>query len=258
MDALQIEGRNPVYEALRSGHPLRKIQIARTARLGGTLARIVREAHARGIPVQFVDPRHLDVLSQTGAHQGVVAFAHVTPPVDLQDLLDRALAAPHPLLVLLDRIQDPHNLGAILRTAEAAGAQGAVIPKRHSVGLTPAVAKASAGAVVHLPVAVVPNLARAVQACQERGFRVLAADARGEPYDRTDLHPPVALVIGGEGSGVSRLVRERCDGLVGIPMYGRVASLNASVAAGILLYEVVRQVRARDLPSPKTPGGRSS
>jgi len=243
MDATQIEGRNPVYEALRSGLPVRKIQVARTARLGGTLARIVQEARARGIPVQFVDPRHLDAISQTGAHQGIVAFAHVIRPVELEDLLDRAASSTHPLLVLLDGIQDPHNLGAILRTAEAAGAQGAVIPKRRSAGLTPAVAKASAGAIAHLPVAVVPNLARAVQTCRERGFRVFAADVRGEPYDRTDLRPPVALVIGGEGSGVSRLVRERCDGLVGIPMYGRVASLNASVAAGILLYEVTRQAR---------------
>ncbi len=256
MDATQIEGRNPVYEALRAGHPLRKIQIARTARLSSAIIRIVQMARARGIPVQFVDPRHLDALSQTGAHQGVVAFAHVTRPVDLDDLLDRATASAHPLLVFLDGIQDPHNLGAILRTAEAAGAQGAVIPKRRSAGLTPAVAKASAGAIVHLPVAVVPNLARAVEACRERGFRVLAADVRGVPYDRADLRPPVALVIGGEGSGVSRLVRERCDGLVGIPMYGRVASLNASVAAGILLYEVVRQVRARTtslIPSNSSP-----
>ncbi|MCS7172946.1 MAG: 23S rRNA (guanosine(2251)-2'-O)-methyltransferase RlmB [Armatimonadetes bacterium] len=241
--AVQLEGRNPVLEALRAGKPLRKIQISRTARLSGSVARIVAEARSRGIPVQFVDPRHLDALSQTGTHQGVIAFAHVVPPMALEDLLDRACAQGQAFLVLLDSVQDPRNLGAILRTAEAAGAHGAVIPKHRSVGLTPAVAKASAGAVAYLPVAVVPNLPRAVEACKDWGISVVAAHLEGDPYDQVDLRPPIALVVGGEGTGVSRLVRERCDRLVCIPMYGRVSSLNASVAAGILLYEVVRSLR---------------
>ncbi len=241
--ALQLEGRNPVLEALRAGHPLRKIQVSRTARLSGTLARIVSLARAKGVPVQFVDPRHLDAISETSAHQGVIAFAHITPPVAFEDLLDRACATGRAFLLLLDSVQDPRNLGAILRTAEAAGVHGAVLPKRRSAGLTPAVAKASAGAVEHLPVAVVPNLARAVEACKARGITVVAAHMQGEPYDRADLRPPIALVIGGEGTGVSQLVRERCDRVVSIPMYGKVSSLNASVAAGILLYEVVRTLR---------------
>jgi 23S rRNA (guanosine2251-2'-O)-methyltransferase len=150
------------------------------------------------------------------------------------------------LLVLVDGVEDPRNLGAILRTAEAAGAVGAVIPTRRSAGLSPAVAKASAGAALHLPVAGVSNMARAVQQCQEAGFRVVAADPRATlGYDEADLDPPVALVVGGEERGVRRLVRERCDQVVRIPMRGKVESLNASVAAAILLYEVVRRLRAR-------------
>lgn len=241
-----VAGRNPVREALRSGQPIRKVQVSRHARLRGTLAEIVEEARRRGIPVQFVDPRHLDQLSATGAHQGVVALVAVRPLVDLEDLLERARSVPDPLLVLVDGVEDPRNLGAILRTAEAAGAVGAVIPTRRSAGLSPAVAKASAGAALHLPVAGVSNMARAVQRCQEAGFRVVAADPRATlGYDEADLDPPVALVVGGEERGVRRLVRERCDQVVRIPMRGKVESLNASVAAAILLYEVVRRLRAR-------------
>jgi len=255
---VQLEGRNPVLEALRAGRPLRKIQISRTARRGGSVARIVAEARARGVPVQFVDPRHLDAISQTGTHQGVIAFAHVVPPVALEDLLDRACAEGRPFLVLLDGVQDPRNLGAILRTAEAAGAHGVVIPKHRSAGLTPAAAKASAGAVEYLPVAVVSNLPRAVEACRDRGIPVVGAHLQGDPYDRADLRPPIALVIGGEGTGVSRLVRERCDRLVRIPMYGKVSSLNASVAAGILLYEVVRNLRgAQAFPQTSCASGKA-
>lgn len=242
-----VEGRNPVREALRAGRPVRKVQVSRTARVVGTLAEIVQEARRRGLPVQFVDPHHLDAVSATGAHQGVVAWLAVRPLVDLDELLGRARGSRDPFLVLLDGVQDPRNLGAILRTAEAAGAVGAVIPTRRAAGLSPAVAKASAGAVMHLPVAGVVNLARAVEACREAGFRVVAADPSGpRAYDEADLDPPVALVVGGEGSGVRRLVRERCHEVVRIPMRGRVESLNASVAAAILLYEVVRRLRARE------------
>ncbi len=241
-----VEGRNPVREALRAGQPVRKLQVSRSARMRGALREIVEEARRRGVPVQFVDPRYLDQLSTTGAHQGVVAWLAVRPLLDLEDLLQRARSVPDPVLVLVDGVEDPRNLGAILRTAEAAGAVGAVIPTRRSAGLSPAVAKASAGAVMHLPVAGVPNMARAVEACREAGFRTVAADPRAPvDYDQADLDPPVALVVGGEERGVRRLVRERCHVSVRIPMYGKVESLNASVAAAILLYEVVRRVRAR-------------
>lgn len=242
-----MEGRNPVREALRAGWPVRKLQVSRTAHLRGSLAEIVQEARRRGIPVQFVDPRHLDRLSGTGAHQGVVALVGVRPLLELEDLLQRARSAPDPVLVLVDGVQDPRNLGAILRTAEAAGAVGVVIPTRRSAGLSPAVAKASAGAALHLPVAGVVNMARAVEACREAGFRAVAADPGAEvSYDEAALDPPLALVVGGEERGVRRLVRERCDQAVRIPMRGKVESLNVSVATAILLYEVVRRLRARE------------
>lgn len=240
-----VEGRNPVREALRAGWPVRKLQVSRTAHLRGSLAEIVQEARRRRIPVQFVDPRHLDQLSATGAHQGVVALVGVRPMVELEDLLERARSIPDPVLVLVDGVQDPRNLGAILRTAEAAGAVGVVIPTRRSAGLSPAVAKASAGAAMHLPVAGVVNMARAVELTRQAGFRVVAADPRGElTHYEAALDPPVALVVGGEERGVHRLVRERCDQVVRIPMRGKVESLNVSVAAAILLYEVVRRLRA--------------
>lgn len=245
-----VEGRNPVREALRAGQPVRKVQVSRTARVVGTLAEIVREARSRGVPVQFVDPHHLDAVSATGAHQGVVAWLGVRPLVELDELVERARKVRHPIVVVLDGVEDPRNLGAVLRTAEAVGAVGAVIPTRRAAGLSPAVAKASAGAVMHLPVAGVVNLARAVEVLRQAGFRVVAADpSAARAYDEADLDPPVALVVGGEGRGVRRLVRERCDEVVRIPMKGKVQSLNASVAAGILLYEVARRLRARERES---------
>lgn len=229
---------------MRSDHPIRRIQVARTARLSGTLSRIVSHAKTRGIPVQFVDPRHLEAVSTTGAHQGVIALVSAHRTVELDELLERSRALGEPFLVLLDGIEDPRNLGAILRTAEAAGAHGAVIPKRRAAGLTPAAAKASAGAVEYLPVAVVTNMAQAVDFCRGSGLLTVAADPQAPRcYDEVALRPPLALVIGGEESGVRRLVRERCDLAVRIPMRGQVASLNASVAAAILLFEVVRQMR---------------
>jgi 23S rRNA (guanosine2251-2'-O)-methyltransferase len=194
--------------------------------------------------VQFVDPRHLDAVSATGAHQGVVALVSAYRTLELEGLLEQARARGQPFLILLDGIEDPRNLGAILRTAEAAGAHGAVIPRRRAAGLSPAVAKASAGAVEHLPVALVTNMARTVEVCRDAGLlTVAAAPDAPQCYDEVALRPPLALVIGGEESGVRRLVRERCDLGVRIPMKGRVASLNASVAAAILLFEVVRQMR---------------
>ncbi len=233
--------------SVRAGQPVRKVQISRAARVVGTLAEIVREAKNRGVPVQFVDPHHLDSVSRTGTHQGVVAWLGVRPLVELDELLDRARKAQDPVVVVLDGVQDPRNLGAILRTAEAAGAVGAVIPTRRAAGLSPAVARASAGAAMHLPVAGVVNLARAVEALREAGFHVVAADPSApRAYDEADLDPPVALVVGGEGRGIRRLVRERCDEVVQIPMRGKVESLNASVAAAILLYEVARRLRARE------------
>lgn len=241
-----VEGRNAVREALRAGQPIRKLQVSKTARLRGGLLEVVQEARQRGIPVQFVDPRHLDQVSVTGAHQGVVAWLAVRPLLELEELLERARSVPDPVLVLVDGVEDPRNLGAILRTAEAVGAVGAVIPTRRSAGLSPAVAKASAGAVMYLPVAGAVNLARAVEACKQAGFWVVAADPRASvEYDEAQLDPPLALVVGGEERGVRRLVRERCDAVVRIPMRGRVESLNVSVAAAILLYEVFRRLRAR-------------
>jgi len=241
-----VEGRHPVREALRAGRPVRKILVAKTSRLRGVLLEIVQEARHRGIPVQFVAPRSLNELSVTGAHQGVMAWLAVRPLLDLTELLERARSSQDPILILIDGVEDPRNLGAILRTAEAAGAAGAIVPTRRSAGLSPAVAKASAGAVMHLPVARVTNLARAVELCREAGFRTVAADPRATvDYDEADLAPPIALVVGGEEHGVRRLVRERCDAAVRIPMRGKVESLNVSVAAAILLYEVLRRLRAR-------------
>jgi 23S rRNA (guanosine2251-2'-O)-methyltransferase len=239
-----IEGRNPVAEALRAGRPLRKILMAAGARTHGVLSEILDSARAQGIVVQAVDPRRLDAISRTRAHQGVVAFASQRPLLTIEALISAARAKGPPFLVLLDGIEDPQNLGAILRTAEAAGAHGAVIPKHRAAGLSPAAERASAGALAFLPVAQVTNMTRAVDTCREAGLYTVAAHAdAATEYDAHRLSPPIAIVVGSEGRGVSRLVREHCDLLVRIPMRGRIGSLNASVAAALLLFEVVRQTK---------------
>ncbi|MDR7435731.1 MAG: 23S rRNA (guanosine(2251)-2'-O)-methyltransferase RlmB [Armatimonadota bacterium] len=236
-----IEGRHPVREALRAGRPLRRILVGKGVHVHGLLQEILEEAKRRGIVVQFVDRRRLDQISRTGAHQSIIAMAAPRPTVPLEEILRSAGDRP-PFLVALDGIQDPHNLGSIIRTAEVAGAHGVIIPKRRAAGLTPAVAKASSGAVEYIPVAVVTNLARTLEELKAQGFWIVGADPEATTnYTDAMMTPPIVLVIGGEGKGLSRLVREHCDILVKIPMFGHVGSLNAAVAAGILIYEVVRQ-----------------
>ncbi|MGH2453190.1 MAG: 23S rRNA (guanosine(2251)-2'-O)-methyltransferase RlmB [bacterium] len=240
----QIEGRHPVREALASGRPIRKVLVARTPRTGGALAEIVLLARRRRVSVQEVDPRWLDRMAHTRAHQGVIALAGARPTVEPEELLAAARARGEPaLVVLLDGMEDPQNVGAIIRVAEAAGAHGLILPARRASGLTPAVARASAGAMEHLPVAVVTNLTRTINDLKRAGLWVLGADLAGADFYATDLVPPLAVVIGGEGRGLSRLVRESCDHLVRIPMRGRVASLNAATAAAVLLFEIGRRQR---------------
>lgn len=234
-----VPGRHAVLEALRAGRALRKILVARTAH-GAAVREILRQAKARGVVVQFVDPRHL--RGAPGA-QGVVALTSARPVVGVEEILAAAAARSQPPFVLVcDGIEDPANLGAILRTADAAGVHGVVIPRRRAAGLTPAVAKASAGAIEHVPVAQVANVVQALDGLKAAGLWVAGADPNaGALYNRARLVPPLALVVGGEERGLSRLVREHCDFLVRLPMRGHLASLNVSVAVGVLLYEVLRQ-----------------
>lgn len=241
-DETLLEGRNAVTEALRAGRTIDKIYIA-SGDTDRALARLAAMARQAGAAVVECDRRKLDQMSQTGAHQGVIAQAAVHDYCTVDDML--ALARERgeaPLLVLCDELTDPHNLGAILRTAECAGAHGVIIPKRRSVGLTAVVGKASAGAVEYMPVARVANLAQTIEVLKKQGVWVFgtAADADTELY-HADLRGPAAIVIGSEGDGMSRLVADSCDFKVSIPMKGKISSLNASTAAAILLYEAVRQ-----------------
>ena len=237
-----IEGRNAVIEALRSGETIDKIYLAK-GETDKTLGHIASRAREKGIVVVEADRRKLDGMSRTHAHQGVIALAAMREYVSVQSLLDAAAEKGEaPLLVVCDEISDPHNLGAILRTAECAGAHGVIIPKRRSAGLTAIVGKTSAGAVSYMPVARVANLPATLEELKKKGVWVYGTAAEGTTslYD-ADLKGPAAIVIGSEGSGMGRLVREKCDFLVSIPMKGRMDSLNASAAAAILLYEAVRQ-----------------
>ena len=237
----RIEGRNAVAEAIRSGVSIDKLYIAK-GETDRTLARLAADAKRTGAVVVEADRRKLDAMSLTHSHQGVIAVAAAQPYATVEDILRAAEErGEKPLLVVCDEISDPHNLGAIIRTAECAGAHGVIIPKRRSVGLTWAVGKASAGAVEHLPVARVGNLASTLEELKARGLWVYAADMDGAPWCQTDFTGPVALVIGSEGRGVSRLVKEKADFVVSLPLKGKINSLNASVAAGILCYEVSRQ-----------------
>ena len=239
-----IEGRNAVIEALRSGVAIDKIFLAKGAS-DSALGHIASAAREKGIVVVEADRHKLDAMSRTHAHQGVIALAAVREYVSIQSILDSAAAKGEPpLLVVCDEISDPHNLGAILRTAECAGAHGLIIPKRRSAGLTAIVGKTSAGAVSYLPVARVANLTSALKDLKKQGVWIFgtAAGASTDLYS-ADLKGPAAIVIGSEGDGMSRLVAENCDFLVSIPMKGHISSLNASAAAAILLYEAVRQRR---------------
>ncbi|MDQ7843475.1 MAG: 23S rRNA (guanosine(2251)-2'-O)-methyltransferase RlmB [Armatimonadota bacterium] len=248
-----IPGRRAVLEALRADRPIRKILLAHTAR-GSALRELVREARRRGVVVQPVDAHRLDALT-SASHQGVIALAAARPPADVEQILAVARGRNEaPFILVLDGVEDPRNLGAIIRTAEAAGVHGVIIPRHRAAGLTPAVARSSAGAVEYVAVAPVTNLVRAIEVLKESGLWVVGADPRaGELYHRAPLVPPLALVLGGEGRGISRLVREHCDRLVRLPMRGRISSLNVSVAAGVLLYEVVRQMSAGEA-SDRTHG----
>ncbi len=240
-EATLVEGRNAVTELLRSGRPVDKLFVAEGVH--GRVGEILALARTAGVPVTQCDRRKLDHMSQTGNHQGVIAQAAAHTYASLDDLFQAAEdKGEAPLFVVCDGIEDPHNLGAILRSAEAAGAHGVIIPKRRAVGLTGVVARASAGAIEHILVHKAVNLAAALEELKARGVWIYGAEADGNAELYTaDFAGPTALVIGSEGSGLSRLTRETCDFLVSIPMRGKVNSLNASNAAAVLLYEAVRR-----------------
>ena len=234
-----IVGRNAVMEALKSGRPLDSVLVARGERQG-SIGAIVARCRENGIPVKETDSRKLDAMAHS--HQGVIAIAACKDYVTLEELFAAAEEKGEPpFFIVCDELEDPHNLGAILRTAEAAGAHGVVVPRRRSVGLTGAVYKASAGAVEYVPVARVANVTDAIKEMKKHGMWIYGLDMDGENWCSTDLTGAMALVVGSEGRGVSRLVRENCDFVLSLPMSGRINSLNASVACGIVLYEAARQ-----------------
>lgn len=238
----QIEGRNPVLEALRAGREINKLLVAKGAR-EGSIREVVAVARAAGVIIQEVDRERLDALAQGRNHQGVIAMAAAHRYYDLDEILERAAASGQdPLLLVLDSIEDPQNLGSLLRTADAAGVHGVIIPERRAVGLTETVAKVSAGAVEYVPVARVTNIARTLDELKEKGFWVAGTDQDAkELYYEARLTGPLVVVIGSEGKGMGRLVAEKCDFNVRLPMLGHVTSLNAAVAGAILIYEIRRQ-----------------
>lgn len=236
-----IEGRNAVLEAFRAGRSIDRLYILDGCKDGPILS-IKREAIKQGSQIKYVTKERLDQMSETGHHQGVIASAAVYAYTELDEILERAKAKEEPpFLLLLDGIEDPHNLGAIIRTANLAGAHGVVIPKNRAVGLTATVAKASAGALNYTPVAKVTNLGQTMETLKKEGMWFVCADMNGTTMYDLDLKGAIGLIIGAEGSGVSRLIREKCDMSARIPMRGDIDSLNASVAAGVLAYEIVRQ-----------------
>lgn len=243
--SLFIEGRNAVIEAYRSGRTIDKVFVLDGCE-DGPIRTIIREAKKHGSILNFVRKDRLAQMSQTGHHQGVIAVAAAYGYAQVDEMLELARKnGEDPFLILLDGIEDPHNLGAIIRTANIAGAHGVIIPKRRAVGLTATVAKTSAGALNYTPVAKVTNLAKTMDDLKVKGVWFVCADMDGEQMYDLDLTGPIGLVIGNEGEGVSRLVREKCDFVAGIPMQGEIHSLNASVAGGILAYEIVRQRMAK-------------
>ncbi len=240
-EELKIEGRNAVLEAFRAGKTIDRLFVLDGCQ-DGPVRTIVREAKKHDTVIHFVERERLDGLSETKKHQGVIAVAAAYEYAQIEDMLKLAEEKGEPpFLFLLDNIEDPHNLGAIIRTANLAGAHGVIIPKRRAVGLTATVAKTSAGALNYTPVAKVTNLSTTIQELKEKGIWFVCADMGGTPMYQLDLRGPIGLVIGSEGEGVSRLVREKCDFIASIPMKGDIDSLNASVAAGVLAYEIVRQ-----------------
>ncbi|MBO6016183.1 MAG: 23S rRNA (guanosine(2251)-2'-O)-methyltransferase RlmB [Lachnospiraceae bacterium] len=238
---LTIEGRNAVIEAFRSGKTIDKLFVLDGCQDGPVMT-IKREAKKQDVLIKYVTKERLDQLSETGKHQGVIAVAAAYEYAQVEDILRGAREKNEPpFLFLLDTIEDPHNLGAIIRTANLAGAHGVIIPKNRAVGLTATVARTSAGALNYTPVAKVTNLAKTIGQLKEEGMWFVCADMDGTMMYQLDLKGPIGLVIGNEGSGVSRLVKENCDFVASIPMKGDIDSLNASVAAGVLAYEIVRQ-----------------
>ena len=236
-----IEGRNAVIEAYRAGRPIDKLFILDGCQDGPILT-IKREAKAKQTPVKFVTKERLDQLSETGKHQGVIAYAAAYEYATVEEILDNARQKGEaPFLFLLDNIEDPHNLGAIIRTANLAGAHGVIVPKNRAAGLTAVVAKTSAGALNFTPVARVTNLAKTIEELKKEGIWFVCADMGGTTMSDLNLKGPIGLVIGNEGEGVGRLVKEKCDMVASIPMKGDIDSLNASVAAGVLAYDIVRQ-----------------
>lgn len=238
---LVIEGRNAVIEAFRSGKVIDKLFVLDGCQ-DGPIRTIIREAKKQDTLLNFVSKERLNQLSQTGKHQGVIAYAAAYSYAEVEEILNRAKErGEDPFLILLDNIEDPHNLGAIIRTANLAGAHGVIIPKHRAVGLTATVARTSAGALNYTPVAKVTNLVKTMEELKKQGIWFVCADMNGESMYHVNLKGPIGLVIGNEGEGVGRLVKETCDFTASIPMKGEIDSLNASVAAGVLAYEIVRQ-----------------
>ena len=240
-NSLLIEGRNAVLEALRSEKPIDKIFVQDGCQ-DGPVRTIVREAKKRDVILNFVDKERLNHLSETGRHQGVIAYGAAYEYASVEDMLELAeKKGEDPFLILLDNIEDPHNLGAIIRTANLVGAHGVIIPKRRAAGLTAVVARTSAGALNYTPVAKVTNLKKTMEDLKEKGLWFVCADMDGDMMYDVNLKGPIGLVIGNEGEGVGRLVKETCDFVASVPMKGEIDSLNASVAAGVLAYEILRQ-----------------
>lgn len=237
----KIEGRNAVLEALRVGKPIDKLYVLDGCP-DGPVRTIIREAKKGDTIINYVKKERLDQLSETGHHQGVIAMAASYEYATVEDILEKAREKGEaPFIFVLDNIEDPHNLGAMIRTANLAGAHGVIIPKRRAVGLTPTVARTSAGAINYTPVAKVTNLKQTMEQLKKEGMWFVCADMDGTPYYQMDLKGPMGLVIGNEGEGVSRLIKETCDFVASIPMKGDIDSLNASVAAGVLAFEIARQ-----------------
>lgn len=237
----KIEGRNAVLEALRAGKPIDKLYVLDGCP-DGPVRTIIREAKKGDTIINYVKKERLDQLSETGHHQGVIAMAASYEYATVEDILEKAREKGEaPFIFVLDNIEDPHNLGAMIRTANLAGAHGVIIPKRRAVGLTPTVARTSAGAINYTPVAKVTNLKQTMEQLKKEGMWFVCADMDGTPYYQMDLKGPMGLVIGNEGEGVNRLIKETCDFVASIPMKGDIDSLNASVAAGVLAFEIARQ-----------------
>lgn len=236
-----IEGRNAVMEALRAGKPIDKLFVLDGCQ-DGPVSSIKREAKKKDVMIKYVTKERLDQISETGKHQGVIAYAAAYEYAELDDIFAKAAEKEEdPFIIILDNIEDPHNLGAIIRTANLAGAHGVIIPKNRAVGLTATVARTSAGALNFTPVVKVTNITQTIRELKDRGLWFVCADMGGTEMYKLNLKGPIGLVIGNEGDGVSRLVKENCDMIASIPMKGDIDSLNASVAAGVLAYEIVRQ-----------------